>query len=363
MDNLIEQLDEAQARLDELSSNTLKSYDKKSKESIISNTHKLFHKDYHNEPKKKIQNTLRKRYSGVNIATKKLTKEDTDLQEQTAELNELSKTTLKGYTAKAIETVAGRGRKSAKKIKRVSSVDLAKEKLGRILDREHTVKENTRNAHALDIQQHFNKEAPKMLEKHGFSRVHMHDNHTVYHKGHDNGHSTLVRLTHTHEDNYRGSKFSMNSTSGAGTLNGHNHIVDHGESAEHNKTKMMNGFEQHLISDHDHHKRWVTEGVEQTGEFLEEGRRGRPPKDAAKRAAFNSAETDEPKMHIIAQLNKVKDSSVPTKVQFKDGSKHDIHSSHAEQILSKYSNMKPNDKIEFQKRVAASHASFKAELK
>lgn len=398
--DIFDRLDEAQARLDELSKATLGSYVKKahvdkarhekasdnmniarramddvSYSSAVRSIKQPEGEKASHEVLNHAGSIMRKaamkhddkafnRKMGIHKAMSRLTKEDVDLVESAEELQELSKDTLRSYASKATDSVAGRGRKSAKKLNRVSNVELAKQKLGKILDKEHAAREKTRTAHATEIQNHFQKEAPKVLAKHGFSKVHQTEAASVYHKGHENGHSTVVRISHKDPyTNHYGSKFSMNSTSGSGTLNGQNHVVDHSESAEHNKSKMMNSFEQHLISDHDHHKRWVTEGVEQTGDILEEGRRGRPPKDPAKRAAFNSSESDEPKMHIIAQLNKVKDSSVPTKVHFKDGSKHEVHSHHAEQILAKYAGMKPNEKIDFQQRVAQSHASLKSELK
>jgi hypothetical protein len=49
-------------------------------------------------------------------------------------------------------------------------------------------------------------------------------------------------------------------------------------------------------------------------------------------------------------------------VTFKDGTKHHISGQHAEKILAKYSTMKPAGKEEFQKKIGASHAAFKAEL-
>ena len=49
-------------------------------------------------------------------------------------------------------------------------------------------------------------------------------------------------------------------------------------------------------------------------------------------------------------------------VTFKDGTKHHVAGHHAEKILAKYSAMKPSGKEEFQKKIHASHAAFKAEL-
>lgn len=95
---------------------------------------------------------------------------------------------------------------------------------------------------------------------------------------------------------------------------------------------------------------------------IDEARRGRPPKDEAKRAAFNAQETNEPKNHIMTQLAKAKVSTIPHKVLFKDGSSHYVLGHHAEKILDKYASMKPDEKAEFQKKVSVSHAALKAEL-
>lgn len=328
------------------------------------------------------------------------------LLESPQQLDELSKDTLRSYTSKASETLAGRGRKSAKKIKRQSSVELAKQKLHQILHKEFEAGEKKREKHAAGIQTHFLKEAPKVLANHGYSKLHSANGSDVYHKGHDNGHSSLVRIS-APRSKYEGTNFTIHSTNGSGTGMGHNHQIDHSDSHHNNVTKMMNSFEHTIIGHHDDHKRLhMYESVEQINEDeyikrqiefvkrdskdkgytpqrrkaareklkslrklltkeqveLEEARRGRPPKDAAKKAAFDAASTDEPKMHIIAQLNKAKTSSIPTPIHFKDGSKHEVHPVHAEKILARYSGLKPQEKLEFQKRVAQSHASLKNEL-
>lgn len=322
----------------------------------------LFQRDnQHDKSKAEMKHTF-KRFRGVDKAVDKLTKEDTDLQEQADALYEISKKTLSSYTSKAEDSVAGRGRKSAKKLQRVSNIDLAKEKLSKILEKEHLAKEKKHAAKVDVVHNHFQKESKSLLAKHGYSKVHSAGDRAVYHKGHDNGHSTMIRINENpnkHPHDSHGSKYSVHSTDGSGTIMGHNHTVNHRDDVETNKTEAVHKFHSNLIG---HDKMGKQPSLYESVDVLEEGRRGRPPKDAAKRAAFNSAETDEPKMHIIAQLNKVKDSSVSTHVQFKDGSKHEVHSRHAEQILAKYSGMKPNEKIAFQQKVASSHASFKSEL-
>lgn len=88
--------------------------------------------------------------------------------------------------------------------------------------------------------------------------------------------------------------------------------------------------------------------------------RGRPRKNPM---PAGQSEEPEPRQHIMQQLQRAKLSMRGGEhVAFKDGTKHHIAGQHAEKILAKYSAMKPAGKEEFQKKISASHAAFKAEL-
>lgn len=97
-------------------------------------------------------------------------------------------------------------------------------------------------------------------------------------------------------------------------------------------------------------------------EQVEEGRRGRPPKDPAARAKFYAAVADEPDQHIMMQVKKASDSEKPFHITFKDGQKHPVEPGHAKKILGKYMGMKPLEKRAYQKKIAKSHKSFMSEV-
>ena len=95
--------------------------------------------------------------------------------------------------------------------------------------------------------------------------------------------------------------------------------------------------------------------------------RGRPPKpgsEAHKRQmAQGASEADEPRQHIIQQLQRAKLSMRGGEnVRFKDGSTHHVPGTHASRILSKYAGMKPHEKETLQKEVGASHEGLKKHI-
>lgn len=96
-------------------------------------------------------------------------------------------------------------------------------------------------------------------------------------------------------------------------------------------------------------------------------KRGRPAKEGSaawkRQQSETSAQADEPRHHIIPQLQRAKVSmSGGTKVKFKDGSEHHIAGHHASKLLDKYMDLKPTQKIDFQKKIGASHDALKSEL-
>lgn len=99
---------------------------------------------------------------------------------------------------------------------------------------------------------------------------------------------------------------------------------------------------------------------------LEEGR-GRPPKEGSeawkRQQAAGASSADEPRQHIIQQLQRAKLSMRGGEnVTFKNGQTHHISGAHAAKVLDKYAGMKPAEKETLQKEVGASHEGFKKHL-
>ena len=261
MENMFDKLEEASVKLDEISKAKLGQYINKaatdSKEAAL--TGNDYVKKGQLNKASMYGKYVKKREKGISTAVKKLVKEDEEveltMEESAAQLDEVSKTTLRNYTAKASETLKGRGRKSPKKIQRASNIELAKAKLSKILNKEYDKHEAEQNAKVEEVHSHFQKEAPKILATHGFTKIHSAKETSVYHKGHDNGHSTMVRIHHNpnhgeeaskYGSQSYGSKFSIHSTNGSGTLMGHNHTVHSGDVGEH-KIKVVHGFHDAII--------------------------------------------------------------------------------------------------------------------
>lgn len=137
---------------------------------------------------------------------------------------------------------------------------------------------------------------------------------------------------------------------------------------EHGIEKMVPTDEMEILmaETHERHgKRKMREGVEEIDEA-----RGRPPKEGsaawkARQAAAKSGnvEGDEPRQHIIQQLQRAKLSMQGgAKIRFKNGEEHHVHGTHAAKLLDKYAGMKPHEKETFQKKIGASHEGLKSEL-
>jgi hypothetical protein len=94
---------------------------------------------------------------------------------------------------------------------------------------------------------------------------------------------------------------------------------------------------------------------------LDEAKRGRPRKNPE----ATSGDHDEGgREHIIVQLRKVENLRGSDKhVEFNDNSKHKLEPGHVKKALDMHSGMKPIQKGEFEKRLAASHSSFMSAIK
>lgn len=187
------------------------------------------------------------------------------IKEESENLEELSKETLRSYQSRAKSAIApgsfGKGRlsnfQSQTKSKRIAGLQAAKDKLHKIISKENDAREAKYKSKVEDVHNHFQKEAPKLLKSHGYTKLHTTNGHSVYHKPHESGHSTMVRISHNPNkrdyDSY-GSKFGVHSTSGSGTLMGHNHIVNHRDDADHHKRESVHNFASVLLSHDKDHK-------------------------------------------------------------------------------------------------------------
>jgi hypothetical protein len=91
---------------------------------------------------------------------------------------------------------------------------------------------------------------------------------------------------------------------------------------------------------------------------LDEAKRGRPSKNASADGEEGGRE------HIIIQLRKAENlRGSEKKVEFNDNSKHSLNPAHVKKALDMHSGMRPMEKGEFEKRLAASHASFTSAIK
>lgn len=261
MDDLFDKLAEASEKLDELSKPLLGRYIKAAAGSGINNAMAYAQKSADvNTTAKDRGASLRKavnRSHGTAKAVDKLVKEDEEveltMEESAAQLDEISKGTLRSYIGKASDSVGGRGRKSTKKIQRGNHIEVAKEKLSKIINKEYEKSAALHKTKVTAVHDHFQKEAPKILASHGFEKVHSANDRTNYHKGHENGHSTIVSIHNKpnggdddHDGAY-GSKFHIHSTNGSGTHMGHNHHVTHAGSLDDHKIRVVHGFHDSLI--------------------------------------------------------------------------------------------------------------------
>ena len=106
--------------------------------------------------------------------------------------------------------------------------------------------------------------------------------------------------------------------------------------------------------------------IEATLADLDEGR-GRPPKEGSdawkKRQQAGAAEQDEPRQHPIQQLERIKrDMRGGADFKHRDGSSHHMTGGQAANLLSKYHGLRPAEKEVMQKEIHGSHAGLKKHL-
>lgn len=308
-------VNEEAEQIDELSKTTLKSYVKKSTKAadkawdksekeedkaMATDGEKYPEKQQrHVDAAKKHTDVWRKRDAGITTATKKL-KEDYEtivlddeyglgkivesndesikvvfeghietfaldevLFEDVEDLQELSKDTLNSYTTKAKAQVAAtegkRGKPSkatlALRSKRGEGMEAAKSKLLAIYKKESDARVAEVSKANEHLDNHFSKEAPKILEKHGYKKVsegtHTGKSVVSYVRPHDNGHVSTMTIStkpKAHGEFYADSKHRVQGASSQGYSS--SSFAPHSgayRDFENKKLEMMPNFEKYVI--------------------------------------------------------------------------------------------------------------------
>ena len=121
--------------------------------------------------------------------------------EEVESLDVVSKETLVSYKNKAnaqVDATKKRGKPSSTTIalraKRRAGLEAAEDRLHKIRSAERAKHEEESKSLGKSLDDHFAKEAPKILAKHGFEKVHDHANQKTYIHKHENGHATMISL-------------------------------------------------------------------------------------------------------------------------------------------------------------------------
>lgn len=293
-------------QLDELEKKTLKSYQKKATTSserawkkadqeedkaMSTDGEKYPEKQKrHNDNAAKHLDTWNKREAGLKMVNKKLKEDSEDatleivheemgegeilsVSETTLEvmfehgiesfevdqLDEVSKDTLKSYKVHASTDLrdisSKRGRKSAadKKTieKRTSGLATVKAKLEAIHKKEWEAHEKKMGKLHDELHNHFHKEAPKILEKHGFSKASESDQRTTYIKPHESGHITSVSINKVNERHGGPEWVAGGSTAWSSSSERAHHGLYDEKHHEKAKKEMMPKFEHSIIKAHE----------------------------------------------------------------------------------------------------------------
>lgn len=279
--------------LDEISKKTLGSYIKKAKNDhsdLKTYADNMVTPEFVKKAKRKMNN----RSSGIDKAVDKLTKEEVE------NLDEISKKTLSSYISKASDSAANHAFKQGtadqkaksatrpagrathdmkadneaeKTNKRLSGIKLAAKKLAKeeveSIDEDtklSKVKSKLQAIHKKEMDAHekhmsklndnlhskFHKEAPKILEKHGFKKISDGDESYTYAKPSKSGHVTIVNIG-KHNSKHFGTAYSMHSSTGShsGSHVSHNGLYSAEDHDKHSK-EMMPKFESKVIEAHNH---------------------------------------------------------------------------------------------------------------
>lgn len=198
--------------------------------------------------------------------------------EDVEDLSELSKDTLNSYTKKAqadpaFDKKKGKPSKAtvAVRAKRTSGLEAAKAKLHAIAKKESEAHAAEMAKHKASLGAHFEKEAPKVLAKHGYKKVaegvhgdEGYEKHvSTYVKGHENGHvSTISIQKKLKPDSWGHGDHDVRAVNSKGTSysnhSSHGTVWDKKDHEKH-MTDMMPNFESHVIkvkNDTDNKSNW-----------------------------------------------------------------------------------------------------------
>ena len=198
--------------------------------------------------------------------------------EEVEDIQEVSKDTLQSYQTKAkaqIDSTVKKGKPSkatiALRAKRGKGLEDAKTKLQAIYKKESEARFAEIKKHHANLSNHFEKEAPKILAKHGYTKTaegeHGDEGYrqhiTTYTKPHDNGHVSVLSI-HKKTDNpdshwgqhdvravnSKGSSYSSHRSHGS---------IWNKKDHDRHMQDMMPNFEAHVIkvkNDTDSHNNW-----------------------------------------------------------------------------------------------------------
>lgn len=180
------------------------------------------------------------------------------------QLDEVSKETLQSYQSKAKADPAfakkkGRVSKDVKQTrdKRLAGLETAAKKLYDIRAKEHKEHFAKSKAKNDDLHAHFHKEAPKILAKHGYSKVSDSESRSTYVRPHETGHVTTITLNKKNPD-MGPSTHDFGSSINMSTRHDTHDAGYHVDSEEHAKAKreMMPKFEAAVINHHSDPWHW-----------------------------------------------------------------------------------------------------------
>lgn len=339
----------------------------------------------------------------ANLAAKRAT----TLDEGTEQIQEVSDTTLKNYSTKAREQIQAikskRGPKSA-----ANKATIAKREAGTSkafdIQGERRMKEHDK--HAVASHKAFKDAAHKVLTDAGYTKAHAGKASTVYTK-HDPETNSLFVAKHHHgmpatrdAHHHHEGDISMVSTNGTTSRVHHNAFSTAFHAKRDADFDLNKHHEDNIKGELDRHERWSKESTfhrhmnedvvtkeqilesiadsedtlnpadvealhaifaeeakaEPEAETIEEGR-GRPRKDGTSAVGAD-------REHIMMQMRKHVSLRGANPIEFADGSKHKITDGEARLAQVIHHGLRTSiEKGHFEKKLDASHSSFKDVLK
>lgn len=348
--------------LDELSTDTLKSYRKKARaqgNKIIDNM-KVGGGDWSKDQVN--TKTLRKRSAGAQMSGKQLVKRGESLKTEEAELEENALNA--GDLIKKAKSTLNHDHPAMKHVRALEGI----KKYGGAFD--------VAMDHTKQLKKALGEEAEQIDEAMSSS-----DRYAATHAEVMRLHKSIGDYLATHKKNAMAHKGEFFNNGQKGPHWGHVADID-------NVHSELKGMHDLLARQHEYSnpmRESVEDEVVLTDEEIAalnelnasledtveiEEARGRPPKpgSAAHKRRMEAekrgeTEGDEPRQHIIQQLQRAKLSMQgAAKIKFKNGEEHEVRGAHAAKLLDKYAGMKPSEKESFQKEIGASHEGLKKHL-